>query len=366
MADAHIAGTFEHATNMIGRPEALAIFGKDKGGMVENQENQDLQANENLRSHTEGSGKSATRQPQTGQGDEKAAGAGAGAGLDFGPESLPRGQRTGIFSKALMCFNPNVTIHNDGGTRNDYRMPSTGGNMGNKATSGDALTTKVERKVFEWDGTTEFTIAACIDFLEANGGDLEPRLFAVSADQDEVDAFTVRQGERIPLQTDLHVAAAVIKDRMRHANGAFLPIAVLQAWAKAEQDKEQGAGAAADTSLASSIPVIQQMTGIPDQRSSGYRALSATLEIVRVEVSEKRAYLVARLFSLLARIAGRFCITQMTSQNLALCLAPSLLQWDPNGNLALVVLNKMMTFVQRAIEDAMTMEPDMGTDPSRE
>ena len=80
--------------------------------------------------------------------------------------------------------------------------------------------------------------------------------------------------------------------------------------------------------------------------------LRSTLDIIASEFSVRRALLCAHLLRLLGTISARIAVTNMNAHNLALCLAPSMLQWDPNGMNALLILNKMMQFIMQLIEES--------------
>mmetsp|Transcript_4861 Transcript_4861/g.13036 ORF Transcript_4861/g.13036 Transcript_4861/m.13036 type:complete len:328 (-) Transcript_4861:117-1100(-) len=301
-----LAGTVEKETLLIARPEALGHF---------EQQQAQQQAQQQRAAH-------AVQTPNAASANNSNS-----------------NSKQGFFSK-VFCFGA------DNSTAT--AAPSSGSA---RAAAPANLELEVQRKKFEWNELTEHTLLVCIDHL-FKYGIREQRLFAVSADQDDVDALRVQLGMPLPENVDLHVAAATIKDRMRHAKEPFMPIAALKPWL------EKKRSAAAETEHMSP-PHSGRSSSFSDDQCAALASgsfedsvIKQTLEIMRNEVSPKRAYLCARFLLLLGYIASGIETTQMNSHNLALCITPSLLQWDNNAKQALLILSRMTAFVIQLIDDA--------------
>eukprot|EP00189_Rhodosorus_marinus_P004608 CAMPEP_0113969890 /NCGR_PEP_ID=MMETSP0011_2-20120614/10675_1 /TAXON_ID=101924 /ORGANISM="Rhodosorus marinus" /LENGTH=305 /DNA_ID=CAMNT_0000983811 /DNA_START=67 /DNA_END=983 /DNA_ORIENTATION=- /assembly_acc=CAM_ASM_000156 len=198
----------------------------------------------------------------------------------------------------------------------------------------DKASTETRERV-AWNESLHLYVLSCIDHL-AKYGENEARLFAVSGSQQVIEEMRMQYGELLPEGTDVHVACAVLKQAVRDAESPLIDIEALQAWAVATASKKK------QPADADGEPLV-----IPSFKES---LLYSTLQIVR-EKSPRRAFVLARLMYLLGDISSRIEITQMNSHNLSLCLAPSLLQWDPYADAALLVLGRMTAYVMELIDD---------------
>mmetsp|Transcript_4078 Transcript_4078/g.7157 ORF Transcript_4078/g.7157 Transcript_4078/m.7157 type:complete len:349 (-) Transcript_4078:322-1368(-) len=322
-------GTYEAQTNLIARPEALAHFQAQR----EHHEKTEKHNKENV-SHVANHSEKQSSLHSRGNSRDKP---------------------TGFFSK-MFCFSTELTSEQNP----DARRQSFNTNHEPQRNVDESKThlSSATQKKFQWDALTEYTILACIEHLDTNGVQ-EPRLFAVSADQDDVDMLRVETGVPLKEDMDLHVAAATIKDRMRHADSPFIPISAVQTWIASQvqaQEAEMKAHLRVDdpNRLTQSTNSAEEMESIYIAKTTSFAEsnLKKILDHIKHSVSEQRAKLVSRFFLLLGDIAARISITQMNSHNLALCLTPSMLQWDTHASQALLVLARMTAFVMEMIDDA--------------
>lgn len=189
----------------------------------------------------------------------------------------------------------------------------------------------VQPKRHKWGKSMEWLIVACVDFLEREGLD-ERNIFAVSAVDDLVRNMDVELGEHLPNGTDPHVAAGVIKAKIRHADEPLIAKESLRAYIEVQQSGiDFGAG---------------------NSGSYAESHLAKTLEATEMMTGGRRAYVLARILRLLGRVSANEEISRMNAHCLAKCVAPSMLHWDPNSGFALLMLGKITAFVMIMIEDA--------------
>uniref|UniRef100_A0A7S1XBR1 Rho-GAP domain-containing protein n=1 Tax=Compsopogon caeruleus TaxID=31354 RepID=A0A7S1XBR1_9RHOD len=193
-----------------------------------------------------------------------------------------------------------------------------------KSTTIPRLQEKVKQP---WNEAMESTILACVDHIWEQGIN-EERPFAVSACQDEVESLRLSPDSKLPVDTDVHVACAVIKSLVRNAEEPLVPRVVVDEYLE---------GRITD--------------GSTEERSFATSFLLKTLETARLR-SMSRALVLARMMQLLGHTAARIPVTRMDANNLAICLTPSMLQWNPNDENSLIKLSKMTEFVVKIIEDS--------------
>lgn len=193
----------------------------------------------------------------------------------------------------------------------------------------------------------EWLIIACIDFLEAHGLH-EHNLFAVSAVDDLVRDTSVPHRSAMPVGTDPHVAAGVIKAKIRHADAPLIGKACLRDYIEAQGEKSStdagGSGELADSSVfANSSPSFRESF------------LCKTIDSTNLNHGARRAYILARFMRLLGRVSANV-ESRMNAHSLAKCVAPSMLHWDPNASFALLMLGRITAYVMSMIEDARVFD----------
>lgn len=191
----------------------------------------------------------------------------------------------------------------------------------------DNLAVKPEREC--WGEAMERLIVACCAVLEEHGLD-EPNLFAVSAVDDLVRGLRLA-GDGFGPETDPHVAAGVIKARVRYAESPLVGREGLRRFIGRE-----GPGTGWEGSV-----------------------LKETVGIVRKENGVRRAYVFARVMRLLGRVSANVERSRMNAHCLAKCVAPSMLHWDPNSTFALLMLGKITAYVMAMIEEARVYDEEV-------
>lgn len=198
-----------------------------------------------------------------------------------------------------------------------------------------------------WEDRMEWLIIACVDLLEAQGLH-EHNLFAVSAVDDLVRQTTVPYRSAFPSNTDPHVAAGVIKAKIRHADEPLVDRSCLRLFIDAQADKATLAGASVDAAQPDSGLASASHSGTTFRESY----LSKTIEATNEHRGTRRAYILARFMRLLGRVSANVEESRMNAHSLAKCVAPSMLHWDPNTNFALLMLGRITAYVMTMIEDA--------------
>lgn len=207
-----------------------------------------------------------------------------------------------------------------------------------------------------WENRMEWLIVACIDFLETHGLH-ERNLFAVSAVDDLVRETTVSLHSPMPTYTDPHVAAGVIKAKIRHAQEPLINKGCLRDYIEA-----LGEGLASSDGTTSSPAVIEGVssdsheTVAPTFRDT---FLSRTIESTISYHGTRRAYILARFMRLLGRVSANIESSRMNAHSLAKCVAPSMLHWDPNANFALLMLGRVTAYVKKMIEEARVYDEQL-------
>lgn len=262
----------------------------------------------------------------------------------------------------------------------------------------------VQPKPHPWEDQMEWLIVACIDLLESVGLH-EHNLFAVSAVDDLVRQTTVPHRMAMPSRTDPHVAAGVIKAKIRHADEPLVDRSCLRyfidkaAGKQRQQQQEQKNQHNDDdhdsmqqqhgTTGDDDVAATQQQRDDDDNNnnqlqnttSEGNNAaivgastlavashsantfadsyLAATIESTNTLKGPRRAYILARLMRLLGRVSANVQQSRMNAHSLAKCVAPSMLHWDPNTNFALLMLGRITAYVMTMIEDARVFDENL-------
>lgn len=270
----------------------------------------------------------------------------------------------------------------------------------------------VQPKPHPWEDQMEWLIVACIDLLETSGLH-EHNLFAVSAVDDLVRQTTVPHHTPMPPRTDPHVAAGVIKAKIRHADEPLVDRSCLryfidkaagkQRQQQQQEQKDQHNGDNDDEydSVHASGDENRNTNGGPEEgtqqqqqqqdnhnqpqktHSEGNPAtgatvgastlavashsantfadsyLAATIESTNKLKGPRRAYILARLMRLLGRVSANVQQSRMNAHSLAKCVAPSMLHWDPNTNFALLMLGRITAYVMTMIEDARVFDENL-------
>lgn len=203
-----------------------------------------------------------------------------------------------------------------------------------------------------WEDRMEWLIVACINFLEARGLH-EHNLFAVSAVDDLVRQTTVSHLSELPSLTDPHVAAGVIKAKIRHAEEPLIDRSCLRQFIDAQGERSAAASAATADSVSGQNDTGTSLS-VASKSASTYREsyLAKTIEGTNELCGPRRAYILARFMRLLGRVSANVQESRMNSHSLAKCVAPSMLHWDPNTNFALLMLGRITAYVMTMIEDA--------------
>lgn len=204
-----------------------------------------------------------------------------------------------------------------------------------------------------WEDRMEWLIVACINFLEAHGLH-EHNLFAVSAVDDLVRHTTVGHRAPMPIGTDPHVAAGVIKAKIRHADAPLVDKSCLRQYIEAQGEKP-ATMAPDDGGEHGSGTAIAAVTSSPSFRES---FLCKTIESTHIHHGARRAYILARFMRLLGRVSANV-ESRMNAHSLAKCVAPSMLHWDPNASFALLMLGRITAYVMSMIEDARVFDENL-------
>lgn len=217
----------------------------------------------------------------------------------------------------------------------------------------------VQPKPHPWDARMEWLIVACMDFLEKYGLH-ERNLFAVSAVDDLVRAMSVPRGAPLPRGTDPHVAAGVIKAKIRHADEPLVAKSCLRDYIDAQAADSGDNGNSRDKSPTKenrSAPISSSPNSIaPSFRLS---FLAKTIDSLSTIHGPKRAYILARFMRLLGRVSANIESSRMNAHCLAKCVAPSMLHWDPNSGFALLMLGKITAYVMTMIEEARVFDESL-------
>lgn len=224
----------------------------------------------------------------------------------------------------------------------------------------------VQPKPHPWDNRMEWLITACVDFLEAQGLH-ERNLFAVSAVEDLVRAMTVPLGSPLPKTTDPHVAAGVIKAKIRHADEPLVSKTCLRKYidaqaseggdGKAKGQKKAAQGAPKDSEKGTgSAPGTPKTPKTSRARTFRQTFLASTIDDMEELHGARRSYILARFMRLLGRVSANIEASKMNAHCLAKCVAPSMLHWDPNSGFALLMLGKITAYVMAMIEDARVFD----------
>lgn len=211
-----------------------------------------------------------------------------------------------------------------------------------------------------WDNRMEWLIVACIDFLEVNGLH-ERNLFAVSAVEDLVRAMSVPLAVALPGTTDPHVAAGVIKAKIRHAKEPLVAKTCLRDYIDAQggdTGAENEGNAIANTITSEKGEEDNVVKVVPAPRPKTFRQtfLCKTIDQMEKMHGSRRAYVLARFMRLLGRVSANIEVSKMNAHCLAKCVAPSMLHWDPNSGFALLMLGKITAYVMTMIEDARVFD----------
>lgn len=207
-----------------------------------------------------------------------------------------------------------------------------------------------------WENRMEWLIVSCIDFLESHGLH-ERNLFAVSAVDDLVRETTIPLRSPMPAHTDPHVAAGVIKAKIRHAQEPLINKGCLRDYIEA-----LGEGLASNDGSSSSPAVIEGVSTDPhDTVAPTFRDtfLARTIESTIAYHGNRRAYILARFMRLLGRVSANIESSRMNAHSLAKCVAPSMLHWDPNANFALLMLGRITAYVKKMIEEARVYDEQL-------
>lgn len=287
------------------------------------------------------------------------------------PLPTDNGNTTGCF-----CFgggDPSSSTRRNGGSVGyGYNSPSSTTAAGG-VTSSEMQRPKreyypdnlsVQPKPHPWDNQMEWLIVTCIDFLERFGL-CERNLFAVSAVDDLVRAMSVPLGSPLPTSTDPHVAAGVIKAKIRHADEPLVPKHCLREYIDTHvsdnnnQQQKTNNGNIDDGETTTSPSAKVNATGRKNRSTFQESFLAKTVDDMSQTQSARRAYILARFMRLLGRVSANIGDSKMNAHCLAKCVAPSMLHWDPNSNFALLMLGKITAYVMDMIEDARIFDEQL-------
>lgn len=212
----------------------------------------------------------------------------------------------------------------------------------------------------------EWLIVACVDFLEQYGLH-EQNIFAVSAVDHLVRGTTIALLSRMPDNTDPHVAAGVIKDKIRHAEEPLIDKQCLRAYiealgegvAQAEASTGNAGGGDADNSNPDAGVATAADGSLAVASTFRETFLAKTIEATRVGHGARRAYILARFLRLLGRVSANVESSRMAAHSLAKCVAPSMLHWDPNANFALLMLGRITAYVKKMVEEARAYDEQL-------
>lgn len=206
-----------------------------------------------------------------------------------------------------------------------------------------------------WENRMEWLVVACIDFLEGHGLH-ERNLFAVSAVDDLVRETTIPLRSPMPKWTDPHVAAGVIKAKIRHAEEPLINKACLREYIEA-----LGEGLGPNDGSSSSPAVVEGSADPHEAVASSFRDtfLAKTVDSTITYHGPRRAYVLARFMRLLGRVSANIESSRMNAHSLAKCVAPSMLHWDPNANFALLMLGRITAYVKKMIEEARVYDEQL-------
>lgn len=289
-----------------------------------------------------------------------------GRSLSHGYAASPPTHSTGREPKGCFCFGGGNSTASPAG------LSATSPHGNANATDGrprreyypDNLS--VQPKPHPWENGMEWLIVASIDFLERSGLH-ERNLFAVSAVDDLVRAMNVPLGTALPLSTDPHVAAGVIKAKIRHAETPLVAKTCLR-----DYIDSQGGNLGGNNTRSTDENGEQQQqqkgkdkqlkkSEVPNQRPATFRTsiLAKTVNDMLTLHSARRAYILARFMRLLGRVSANIEHSRMNAHCLAKCVAPSMLHWDPNSGFALLMLGKITAYVMAMIEDARVFDEQL-------
>lgn len=182
-----------------------------------------------------------------------------------------------------------------------------------------------------WTEHVEWLLIACIDFLEKKALH-ELRLFAVSAVDDSLNDLQVDIGYFLPSNTDPHVAAGVIKMKLRNVNEPLASKDCLTSFIDLQNAIQE-----------KNVPLASEFES---------SHLATAIEITRKSKGQRRAYIFARLIRLLGLLTANSDKNGMSTEGLAKCVAPSLLHWDPNSRFSLLMLGKITSYVMKMTDEA--------------